>query len=416
MDNSKRRSSEIYNESLRLLVTKLLHELKEQGFSESTCSNYVSRLRPIQVFMQGRGISVYSPEVGNAYLDEYFTLHHPCKQQKNAIKVAVHRLNDCASEKLYCVNHSFAQTTDIPFQFKKDGDSFLALCKKDGNSERTLSRKKHALAIFLTKCENEGICKLQELTPETVILCCLDVSDKWQWYIIRDFLKFLMINHLTDVDLSSFVPRLSRECKLPSTYTIDEIKKLEASVDRSSLIGKRDYVIVLLASRLGLRASDILALQVSNLDFNQEIISLTTIKTQEFMQFPMISDIKEALLDHLKSSEIKSGYLFRRLLPPFVQLGRSSISQIISDHIKRAEINYSGKTHGPQALRSSLATSMVNDDIPYEVVRKVLGHSSRNAVKHYAKVDIEKLRRCALIPPREMNEFQLFLEGGAPLA
>ncbi len=415
MDNPKRRSSEFRNESLSILVTKLLHKLREQGFSESTCRNYVSRLRPIQNFMEDRGISIYSPEVGNAYLDEYFTVHHPCNEQVRAIKAAVHRLNDCSAGKSYCISHSSAHAVEVPTQFK-EGDEFLESCKKDGNSERTLWRKRHALAVFLTKCEKNGISKLHDLTPEIVMLCTFNVTDQWQWYIVRDFLKFLAIKQLTNVDLSTFVPHLSREFKLPSTYSVDEIRKIEASVDRSSVTGKRDYVIVLMASRFGLRAGDIEALQVSNLDFKQEIISLTTRKTHEFMQFPMIPDVKEALMDHLKTSKMESGYLFCRALPPFTPLSRTSISRIISDLIKAAGIDYTGKKHGPQALRSSLATSMVNDDIPYEVVRKVLGHTSRNAIKHYAKVDIEKLRRCALTPPTESNQFQLFLEGGITIA
>ena len=53
---------------------------------------------------------------------------------------------------------------------------------------------------------------------------------------------------------------------------------------------------------------------------------------------------------------------------------------------------------GPHALRASLASSMVNDDINYETVRKVLGHSSNNAIKHYARIDTERLRRYSLTP------------------
>ena len=66
---------------------------------------------------------------------------------------------------------------------------------------------------------------------------------------------------------------------------------------------------------------------------------------------------------------------------------------------------------GPHALRSSLASSMVNDDIPYETVRKVLGHSSNNAIKHYARIDIEKLRRYSLAPPAPASRFHAFLYG-----
>ncbi|MGN8946708.1 tyrosine-type recombinase/integrase, partial [Bariatricus sp. HCP28S3_E4] len=56
-------------------------------------------------------------------------------------------------------------------------------------------------------------------------------------------------------------------------------------------------------------------------------------------------------------------------------------------------------------------SSMVNDTIPYETVRKVLGHSSNNAIKHYARIDIEKLRQYSLNPPEPTGGFQDFLNG-----
>ena len=64
-----------------------------------------------------------------------------------------------------------------------------------------------------------------------------------------------------------------------------------------------------------------------------------------------------------------------------------------------ASVDTAGKHHGPHSLRASMATSMVNDSVPYDAVRKALGHSDPNAIKHYAKNDLENLRRCALDVP-----------------
>ena len=76
-----------------------------------------------------------------------------------------------------------------------------------------------------------------------------------------------------------------------------------------------------------------------------------------------------------------------------------------------AEITVGNRKKGPHALRSSLASSMVNNDISYETVRKILGHSSNNAIKHYAKIDIEKLRQYCLEPPQISGKFKAFLNG-----
>lgn len=410
------RSSIIHNESLRELTDKLLQELKNLGYSDATCSNYFRRLRPIQTFMSENGIEQYTPSVGNDYLSDYFSKHHPCRELVRAIKAAVARLNDCAEGQPYRISHSSRKAATIPSLFVKEWKEFLSLCRNQKNSDRTLRRKEHALAVFLCKCEKNGVADLRDLTPEIVMLCTFDATDRWQWYIVRDFLKFLAMTNCTEADLSTFVPRLSREFKLPSTYTVDEIKTLESSVDRSSDVGKRDFAIIVLASRYGIRGGDIAAMDVSNLDFAQETICFVTEKTHEYMKFPMVSDVKNALQDHLKTANIHDGPLFRRILPPFSPLTGASVSRIISDHMRKAGIDCNGKKHGPQSLRSSMASSMVNDGVPYEAVRKVLGHNSSNAIKHYAKVDIERLRRCAIVPPAEKGRFQLFLEGGVPIA
>ena len=79
----------------------------------------------------------------------------------------------------------------------------------------------------------------------------------------------------------------------------------------------------------------------------------------------------------------------------------------------KAGIDTTAKKHGPHVFRSSLASSVINGDIPYESVRKVLGHSDPDAIKHYARLDIEKLRECAIKVPEPTGTFLAFLNGGA---
>ena len=164
------RSSIIHNESLRELTDKLLQELKSQGYSDATCSNYFRRLRPIQTFMSENGIEQYTPSVGNDYLSDYFSTHHPCRELVRAIKAAVARLNDCAEGQPYRISHSSRKAATIPSLFVKEWKEFLSLCRNQKNSDRTLRRKEHALAVFLCKCEKNGVADLRDLTPGIVML------------------------------------------------------------------------------------------------------------------------------------------------------------------------------------------------------------------------------------------------------
>ena len=89
----------------------------------------------------------------------------------------------------------------------------------------------------------------------------------------------------------------------------------------------------------------------------------------------------------------------------------STLRSALKKYITHAGIDPGNRKCGPHVLRSSLASSMVNDDISYETVRKVLGHSSNNTIKHYARIDVEKLRRYSLTPPVPTNKFYAFLYG-----
>lgn len=233
-----------------------------------------------------------------------------------------------------------------------------------------------------------------------VICVCDQLGTKKYCPYVRHFLKFIAMNGMTANDLSTFVPNVRFDNKLPSTYTVDEIASAESTISRDDRRGKRDYAIFLLASRLGLRAGDIVRLHKDSLDFNNDIISFTQHKTHKAVSHTMLPEIREALEDHLACSGYNSdGYVFAGTLVPYSLLTNTTISNTVTKYLEKASVDTIGKHHGPHSLRASMATSMVNDSVPYDAVRKALGHSDPNAIKHYAKNDLENLRRCALDVP-----------------
>ena len=95
----------------------------------------------------------------------------------------------------------------------------------------------------------------------------------------------------------------------------------------------------------------------------------------------MVSDVKDALKRYLQEerSDYDSPYVFLRIVPPYSHISVQAITKIVRTAIAAAGIDPDGRKQGPHAFRSSLASSMVNDNIPYEVVRKTLGHTDQNA-------------------------------------
>ena len=407
-----KKSVDICNDSLRQYLYGLLDLLKSEGYAEETLRNYLTRLRPIQNYMRRNGIEEYTPDIGLDYYNDFLERNHPGTVQKREILAAILRLNDYCSGKNYASKHLFCETPSIPESFSLDVERFFSSPQIVTIYKRTINRRTRALARFLTKCAQCGSSNAKAIAPHTVIIASKDVKDIDDWITIRQFLRFLAEEGVTENDLSTFVPKGTREHPVPSTYSIEEIQSIESAVDRSTYQGKRDYVVLLMADRLAIRAGDIAGMKLKNLDFVAESISFMQGKTNNEIVLPMIPELKEALEIYLEETDTGDGYLFHSLHAPYYRLQSSSIYDIVNRYFRITGIDTIGKKHGPHSLRASVSTSMINDDVPYEAVKDVLGHTSPNAIRHYAKNDIEKLRRCAIPVPTPSGKFQEFLKGG----
>ena len=390
-----------YNESLEKLMGCLEKALRDQGYKDPAIHFYRRLLRPVQHFMRKQGIEDYSPDVGKQYIKWYQDNHDRASDQVlRFITSCINRVDDVFTGNSYIRQHAAISGIKPPELFKEPAKDFLKDCRLSGNKPATLRIKEIAISQFLSGCESEGCASLEDITPSMVILICDRLGTKKYCPYVGHFLRFLALEGRTERDLSTFVPEVRFETKSPSTYTVDEINSAESAIGRDDHRGKRDYAIFLLASRLGIRAGDILRLHKDSLDFNNDIISFTQHKTHKAVSHPMLPEIREALEAHLACSGYNpEGYVFAGTLAPYGLLTNTTISNIITKYLEMASVDTAGKHHGPHSLRASMATSMVNDSVPYDAVRKALGHSDPNAIKHYAKNDLENLRRCALDVP-----------------
>lgn len=163
-----------------------------------------------------------------------------------------------------------------------------------------------------------------------------------------------------------------------------------------------------------MRAGDIASLKLDSLDFKNQRICFIQNKTGSVSELYMVPEIKTALMDYLSTDRpaSTSDYVFLKSCAPYSEISYSVVSFAVKKHMIRSGINIASKKHGPHSLRASLASSMVNDGISYETVRKVLGHDSPNAIRHYARLDIQMLRNCALACPAPSGTLHQFLKGG----
>ena len=288
-------------------------------------------------------------------------------------------------------------------------------CRRNGLRESSVQLYRKLALRFLKGLEDAEVTGVADIGPHEVSCACLALKSTYYLSAIHTFLRFLAEEGYTQRDYSCIVPLFKRPQPMPPVYSEAEIRRIEAAVDRQGPHGKRDYAALLLATRLGIRGGDIVTLAFEELDFKRNTICLTQQKTAVPLALPMLPKIKAALLDYLEHERDSSDseYVFLSLKPPFSHISVHLLGKLTSTAIRSAGIVPGGRKCGPHAFRASLASSMVNDDVPYEAVRNTLGHTDVNAIKSYAKLDVDgsaSIRlRCQRRPDISQNSF---LAGG----
>jgi len=216
---------------------------------------------------------------------------------------------------------------------------------------------------------------------------------------LRTFLRYLHFKGILIQDFSYAVerPRLYRWSQPPQVFNSDTIEQLLRSVDRTTAIGKRDYAILLLAARYGLRSSDIRKLRFENVVWRDDRIMLLQSKTQRPLELPLRADVAAALVDYIRQGRpacTAREIFVRHVQPvgPFTQ----NISAAFKRALKSAHIDLL-KHRGLQLLRHSVATQMLANGIALDTISDVLGHSSVETTRRYAQVDLAGLRRVVLL-------------------
>lgn len=388
-------------------VEDFLDYLRKNNYSKVTVTNYRHGLHEIIKFMQKNNFYHYSNNLRTSFL-----------MTKN--KTTLENQRNYA--RVLDTYFSFLQGKEIPIAKKKTEEyyypeavqnavcAFITFYQEQKLKESTIREKRSSISKFF---KDSGCKTLDELNAQNISKACCMIENSNSFSIYRNFLKFCCKHNFTRSDYSTLIPKIKRRFRIPTTYSVTEIVKLENSFTRTSLVSKRNYAILLLLSRLGLRSGDVVNLKLNNLDFINEKITLVQEKTGNPISLPMLTEIKIALQDYLKVRPKENiPFVFLRTRAPYIKIQTSTIRIFLKKAFIKCDIDILGKRHGAHTLRASLATSMINDSISYEIVRKVLGHTDGNVIKHYAKLDIDKLRICAIPVIEATGQFKTFLEGG----
>lgn len=212
---------------------------------------------------------------------------------------------------------------------------------------------------------------------------------------LRSLLRFLRLEGVTESALDQAVLSVAGwSTSLPRAVEADQAARLLASCDQRSSIGRRDYAIMTMLVRLGLRGGEVVALELGDVDWRRGEIVVHGKRHQE-ERLPLPADVGEALAGYLQQGRqsTDSRRLFLRCCAPFSGLGTNTgaIRGVVARACERAGLPYAS----PHRLRHTAATEMLRAGAPLSEIAQVLRHRSATTTSMYAKVDHKRLSELA---------------------
>lgn len=216
---------------------------------------------------------------------------------------------------------------------------------------------------------------------------------------LRSFLQYARYRGDVKLDLSAAVPTVANwsMSSIPRAISADQVRRLLASVDRHTPMGRRDYAILLLLARLGLRAGAVTFLELDDIDWKAGQLRVRA-KGGQRSELPLPAEVGKAIVAYLRRGRPKSNSrrVFLRAIAPIRGLnGHTAIAHIVERCLQRAGID--APTNGAHQFRHGLATEMLRAGASLSEIGELLDHRSPETTKIYIKVDLDALR--TLAPP-----------------
>jgi integrase len=221
---------------------------------------------------------------------------------------------------------------------------------------------------------------------------------------LRSFLRFAAEAGLVGAAVAQAVPAVPsrRQARVPSVWEQGEVARILDAVDRGNPCGKRDYAIILLVARLGLRSIDVKRLEFADFDWPGNRLSVAQAKTGNRIWLPLLKDVGWAVIDYVRCGRPASDcpQVFLRHTAPLGPFSdQEHLHQMLVKYARAAHVPVSEKRRrGMHSLRHTLATRLMENGTPLEQIADILGHQSLASTGVYLKSSLGLLSRCALDP------------------
>ena len=399
--------------TLAELSDRAFDHLRDMGYRPATLVRYRATWRAFVGFAETRGEGELTQDLVDAFLasrnvppvgaGHVTGSKHRHLLRMMQVLVELH-LHGCVRRR-----RSIGERARLPASAAIALDGFERFCVTDlGTSPRTMRVRRRDVSRFLLFLDAHGVTDLRALTPQHLGDFMTSRADLLPKTLagtasnLRSFLRYLVMEGVIDAALVRRVPRVRvlRDERIPSVWSEAELEALLGTVDRASPVGKRDYAILLLAARLGMRVGDIRELRLDELLWEEARIERRQCKTGSPLVLPLTDEIGEGLIDYLRNGRPPSRHreVFLRVNAPFEPFGpHNNLYPIIAGYRRRAGITLPKRSHkGMHSLRHTVATRLLEAKTPLPVISAVMGHLSSETTRIYTKVDIAALRQAAI--------------------
>lgn len=292
------------------------------------------------------------------------------------------------------------------FPFEADAPGFVTYLRDErGLKETTVQHYAHFLngfSGFLKRISSESVATFSPaLLAAFIVDRCPGMARTSRRNLcgtLRVFLRYCHREGLIDDDLSAAVemPRTYRLADVPRSVTWDDVRRMLNCVDRRTVLGRRDYAILLLLVTYGLRANEVAKLTLDDIDWKRERLSVPQRKAGHWSAYPLAGVVGESIIDYLKNGrpETSDRHVFFRTMAPRSPISSAAISSAAAKYLRQAGV----QVHRPGAhtLRHTCVQRLIDAEFSLKTVGDYVGHRSAQSTEIYTKVALAVLREVAM--------------------
>ena len=372
---------------------------KAQGYPRQTVRNQCYVFRLFGGWLERRGVGV-------ADIDDDIVAEFWRKQRRLA------RVHQTGTKPLRRLLEHLRDRGEVPAQRAPQRTAAAALAHRYGEylqQHRALAaesahRQVPVVEDFLRRSFGRAPLRLHALGEKDITRFVLGTADsvsprtnQTQMSALRSFFRFLLEQGEIKQDLAGVVPTVAawRHADVPKYLAAHQVDQLLTSCDRDTPMGRRDFAILVLLARLGLRACEVARLELGDIHWRTGELLIRG-KGSSLEALPLLAEVGEALAAYIERGRprCQTRRVFTRIRAPLTELARrGAVTTVVRAAMYRAGLDVPAR--GAHVLRHSLATSMLRDGASMSEIGVVLRHRSPATTEIYAKVDLTSLMRLA---------------------